>query len=1259
MNHEKMRDFDLLNVPLIGANLLEASAGTGKTYNIEGLFLRFVIEKALPVGEILVVTYTVAATEELRDRIRRRLRGAAAAFSQEQSSDPFLKALLAKFPDAHQRLLFQERLKAALRNYDEAAIFTIHGFCQRMLQENAFESHFFFDTELVTDERGLREEIADDFWRTNFYENIPELAGYAVSRGFNPDYFRELLDNVISRHDARIIPDIPSSPLCTIKEQVADYNAAFAGIITSWHIVRKEVCEKLNSSALNASVYGRKANGLIKAMDAFIASGGPFFPLFKDFEKFTADKIASLVKTNHTMPEHAFFHLCQTVQKRAVALIKEMDAYLLFLRVGIIRTVRKELAARKEKNNTMFFDDLLLRMRDALKEKDGEDFTRVIRVKYKAALIDEFHDTDPVQFAIFQAVFGDGETPLFLIGDPKQAIYSFRGADIFAYMKAAAGIEKRYTITENWRSEPGLVKAVNTLFSERENPFVFKYISFMPVKAASDKAYEFFTIDGRRDAPLQLWFVPAESHGESGKLLSRAKAKNIIISALATEIVRLLKCAGQGRALIGQRPLEEADIAVLVRTNREARLVQEGLRRLRIPSVLHNAGNVFDTPEAEEMERLMAAVSAPEEEPIIRAALLMDILGVTASEMEELMNDERKWAQRIEKFRLYHDLWFDKGFIEMFAVFMAGESVRSRLLAFPDGERRLTNLLHLSEILERSRGERKLSPRGLLKWFKEQRDPATHCLEEHQLRLESDERAVRIVTVHKSKGLEYPVVFCPFTWAASEIGEDVFSFHDHQGDGQLACHLGSQEDGPCRAMAARELLAENVRLLYVALTRAKNRCYFVWGRFNKAGTSAPAYLFHNVGENGDEDEECLVASVEVGFKKLNDEEMYRRMEEIVLAAEGEIALREVTAPARETLLPRYETTEKLTFREFSGRIDRYWRVVSFSSLVSERQHNAELPDYDSDFAGEAPSLSSLPALVFSRDASFPEAEKACDIFSFPRGAGAGTLLHDILEHFDFTEKSEDAARILISQKLHIHGFDPMWEDVILTLLRKVADIPLFPFNTFYPPLEKGGWEDFHKNGSDSTHESFALSAVSNSERLNEVEFYFPLHRLAPEDLKSVFSPVYEGMHQIPPYPFLPKGGWGDFLINISGLNFNPARGFMKGFIDMVFCYAGKYYLVDWKSNFLGRQIADYGQALLADAMAGNLYILQYHIYVLALHQYLTLRLPDYRYKEHMGGVYYIFLRGIEPALGPEYGIYRARPDERLVAAMAEKLIAVN
>lgn len=1234
----QLYEFDLLNIPLSGVNLLEASAGTGKTYNIEGLFLRFVIENGLSVGEILVATYTVAATEELRERIRKRLRDAADAFSLGKSGDSLLQALLKKFPNLRDRLMLQERLKAALRDYDEASIFTIHGFCQRMLQENAFESRSLFDTELITDERAIREEIAEDFWRIHLYENIPELSGYAVARGFNPGYFRKLLDDVLPFYDVRIMPDISSSSLQSIKNQVAAYNAAFSEITELWPAIREDVCAKLSSAALNVSVYGRKTEGFIKAMDAFISSGSPFFPLFKDFEKFTIEKISSSLKKNQAVPDHAFFYHCQNVKALADCLMKEMDAYLHFLMAEMMRTIKDEMALRKAKNNIMFFDDLLLKVHSALQESGSEDFARMIRGRYKAALVDEFQDTDPVQFAIFQTVFGGGKGTVFFIGDPKQAIYSFRGADIFAYMKAASVVSGRYSIAENWRSEPSLVKAVNTLFSERENPFVFEDISFAPVKAASDKTYEFFTFEGRREAPLQWWFVPSEEYGKCGKPLSRDKATDIIISATAAEIVRLLKAAGQGNALIGQRPVEEADIAVLVRTNREARLVQEGLRRVGIPSVLHNTGNIFDTLEAEELQQLMLAVLEPKEEPVVRAALLTSMMGVTVPEMEGLMKDGRKWAQRIERMLLYHDLWFDKGFIVMFSAFISVESVRSRLIVFPDGERRLTNLLHLSEILEQARVEKKLSPYGLTRWLKKQMDPASYRLEEHQLRLERDDRAVRIVTIHKSKGLEYPIVFCPFTWAASEIDKEVFFFHDSQCGNRPTYSLGSSDDENYREMAEREFLAENVRLLYVALTRAKYRCYFVWGRFNKAATSAPAYLFLNLNKTNDKDNKPLIVSLKSIFKRLNDETMYRQIEKIAGKAKGEIDLREITLLPTETFPPRPGLTESLTFRELSGEINNFWRVASFSSITSGRQNSSELPDHDSDLGGEMYSRPQYSIPISPDGKSFQGKGDTRDIFSFPRGAEAGTLLHEILENFDFAEKSKDAIKMLISEKLHAHGFDSIWEDVILTLLQKVADMPLPAYNI-----------------SGIADETFTLSAIAAEERINELEFYFPLRRLELEDLNEFFPPHNDGL-------FSAVGRHAmnldrDFLIHFSKLHFTPVRGFMKGFIDMVFCYAGRYYLVDWKSNFLGGNITDYNRASLMRSMEDNFYILQYHIYLLALHQYLTLRLPGYLYSKHIGGVYYVFLRGIDPAYGPEYGIFRARPDESAILAMAEKLIS--
>ncbi len=1229
-----MEKFDLLNVPLQGTNLLEAAAGTGKTYAIEGLYLRLLIESGLPVGEILVVTYTVAATEELRDRIRQRLRAAREAVARGASADPLLAALLAKFPGLPERRRIEERLGAALRDFDEAAIYTIHSFCQRILQENAFESDVLFDRQLITDERQLREEVVLDFWRTHLYETLPEVAGHALERRFDPPYLMNLMGKVTSCPGLTVIPAVAPPAPAALREELASYNGAFAELVATWPRVRSEVYGLLSGPALQGNVYGRKVPSLMLALDAFVRAGGPYFPLFGDFAKFTASKVAAKVKKNHQVPEHAFFRLCQALQERAAALTLELDAYLLSLKAEFVRTARQMLAGRKEKDHLMFFDDLLVNLQEALEKPGGEELARILRKKYRAALIDEFQDTDPVQFAIFARVFGQGQEaqPLFLIGDPKQAIYSFRGADIFAYLRAARGVSGRYHLTENWRAEPGLIGAVNALFSQHGNPFVYEEISFRPAAAPAGKEYEYLSLGGRREAPFQWWFLPAEKYGAALQPLSREKAEAIIAAAVAGEIARLLALSRRGEARLGERPLQPEHIAVLVRKHREARLIQEALRCRNIPAVLQKSGNIFDTQEAEELERVLRACARPEAEPLVRAALLTELLGVSLAELGSLLEDDRAWEARLARFALYRNLWSEAGFMGMFTALLAGEEIKVRLLALADGERRVTNLLQLADLLHQTGEERQFGLPGLVQWFAEQRHPDTPRRDEHQLRLESDEKAVQIITIHQSKGLEYPVVFCPFTWEGSEVKGDAVSFHGRDGAESLILDLGSEEVALSRACAARELLAENCRLLYVALTRAKNRCYFLWGRFNKAETAAPAYLFHGPEPLAEaRDGEGMAEVPPEACGRLDDAALYRRLEEIASQSAGAIDLKELPPPGVDKLSEGGATGE-LMLRPFSGRVDRAWRIVSFSSLLSDRPHLAENPDYDGTATAGEMTVPSPPVFGTAGEAAAADREGAPDIFSFPLGARAGVVLHDILRFLDFREDKAEVLRGLVSQKLRERGFAPLWEEAVLAMLGKVVTVPLLPFTGV-------------------SEASFCLASLAPGDRLNELEFYFPLNRFAPRDLQNIFAragvalPPSSGGDPLP-----------DFSLALQRLQFNPAQGFLKGFMDLVFCWAGRYYLVDWKSNFLGVQATDYGQEALGRTMGEHFYFLQYHLYTLALHQYLTVRLPGYGYERHFGGVYYLFLRGIDPAQGPHYGVYRDRPPEGLIIELAERLI---
>jgi len=1225
----KTRHFDLLTSPLEGTNLIEASAGTGKTYAIAGLFLRLMLEKNLSINEILVVTFTVPATEELKDRIRIKLREAIEAFNGARIADSFLIDLVRRHTDPKTAL---RSLGEALRSFDQAAIFTIHGFCRRILHENAFESGSLFDTELVTDQENLKREIVDDFWRTHFYTASSLFVNYSINNKFNPENLLSLLANRDAQPYLKIIPQVESPDTSAQEREFLDI---FNKTRKAWQSARAEV-EKLlmNDEGLNRSKYSKaKVPVWIRSMDDVMSTGGNNPILFQNFKKFTSSEINGAVKNGHISPIHPFFELCERLREKQEELARIFDQRLMGLKVALFHYVHDELIKRKGEKNIQFFDDLLLKVYRALQEKDGEALARAIGNKFRAALIDEFQDTDPIQYAIFRKIFGSEKSTLFLIGDPKQAIYSFRGADIFAYMDAARDVESRFTLGENWRSEPDLIAAINTIFTKVDRPFIYKEIPFQSVSPAVNKSSESLIMDGKTELPLQLWFLDASKVAEPGKSMNKAQARELISKAVADEISRLINRGAKNRALIGKRPLSEGDIAVLVRTHYEARTMQKTLSALNIPSVLYTTENIFDSHEALEMERVLAGINEPNNDSLLKTALATDMMGIRGEELDDLIQDEAGWEKWLVKFQRYHDLWGNHCFIQMFRHLIVQEKVLTHLMPLPDGERRNTNLLHLAEVLHQTSIERKLAIAGLLKWLSEQRDPSTPRLDEYQLRLESDENAVKLVTIHKSKGLEYPVVFCPFIWTGSRIkkNNNPFTFHDSLNNMRLTLDLGSPGMDENRVFAEKEELAENLRLLYVSLTRARNRCYLVWGRFRDAETSAPAYLFHQQGSwKGDN----VVNSIEERLKSLSDEDMRAELKILVDNSDGIIRLSEMPTETGEKYSPLPEKEEVLSSRTFSGTIDRQWHISSFSSLISGQQYSAELADHDAiSLSARALQWQAGHDLWDLKEAGRPDSysqkdfeesvieEEPPGIFSFPRGTKAGTCLHDIFEHLDFVQKDTPVIEQLIANKLIEYGFELTWQETLYDMIHKVLSVPLEP-----------------------ERNDFTLSHIPSHDRINELGFYFPLKSISTKKLNNIFA-KYTG-------PDLST----DFPERIERLDFNPVRGFMRGFMDMVFQFQGQFYLIDWKSNLLGSELEYYDQKGLAKAMKDEFYSIQCHIYTAALNQYLQLRLPGYTYETHFGGAYYIFLRGVYPSKGTEFGIYRERPSGKFIHTLCTNLI---
>ncbi len=1209
-----MEPFDLIHAPLVGSNLIEASAGTGKTYNIEGLFIRLVLEMQLPVDQILVLTFTNAATEELKIRIRNKLVQARDAFAAGGKADPLIESLV--ITDTDQKAVW-ERLHDALIDFDQAAIYTIHGFCQRIIHENAFETHSLFDTELVSNQSHLLQEVVDDFWRETFYAAEPEWIGFALSEVKTPEYFVRLLDKV-KIPEITVVPE-SSNP---VPEALQPFRAALGDLRNAWPSSREAVIQAMMDPALNATIYGGmkpaashsgmsqralKVITLADAMDHLTQPQSNGFPLFDKFENFTAAKLAKATKKNHHTPEHKFFELCDAVYDRAEQLTAECEQSLMNAKIRLFKFAASELKKRKKEKNIQYFDDLLLTVLSVLKSENAAQLTAGIRQRYKAALVDEFQDTDSVQYDILARLFAHEHGLLFMIGDPKQSIYSFRGADIFAYTKAARSADARFTLLENWRSEPKMITAVNTLFSGVDKPFIFEDIPFETGKPARQVLEDDRKLEG---PPLTLWYLDSKEITGTDKPLNKPRATQLIAEAVGSEICQLFSQS---------IPTEPSKIAVLVRTNAQAQLIKDTLTARNVPSVLYTAANIFDSREAIEIELILSAIAHPADSSRIKAALATDILGARAGDLISADLDSHWWELRLTRFREYLEIWQQNSFMRMFRLVLVQEGVKDRLLRFPDGERRLTNVLHLLELLHRQSAETNCGIAGLLKWLAEQRDPKTPRLEENQLRLESDENAVKIVTIHKSKGLEYPVVFCPFGWEGSLITDREFTFHDAAKDFQLSLDLGSDSRNLHLAQACNELLSENLRLLYVALTRAKQRCYLAWGHINLAETSALAYLLHGgtdqAGVLSIEDQTSRLKKL---FKEKTSAELLEDLHRLAARSQNsiEVVPLPVSTDSARAIAKRQAVDEPLFCRRFTEKINRSWKISSYSSLISSGDSNVDLPDRDEALEQPEPDPAPLPDELTAQ--SDPG---GLSVFAFPRGARAGSFFHDIFEHYDFAAETSDTLEGLVAGKLQQYGYDAKWHKTVCKAISTVLAVPLL-----------------------ADRSPFRLSALKAADRLNEMEFYFQLNSVTPGTLKKAFKAI-AGPHMVEKFP-----------ARLENLSFAPSVGFMKGYIDMVFHHQGRFYLLDWKSNYLGPTPEHYDQSSLQKAMDTHYYILQYHIYTLALHQYLRYQQPDYSYENDFGGIFYIFLRGVNASKGPEQGVFYERPDPALIHSLGQTLI---
>ena len=1154
--------FDLANTPLTpGVTLIEASAGTGKTSSLTGLILRLVVEEHIAINKILAVTYTIAATAELKERVRRRLYEAIDELRRGHTEDAILKRVL-KAGDATRGV---HELDLALQSFDEAQVFTIHSFCQHVLQDHAFESGISFDTELVTDPTPLFEQVARDFWRSKFHGAPPLISALMLAWEKSPNEWAELLDRKRSH------PEVVFIPPATGKL----FNQLAAEIEESIHAIRRE----WKSSASTIERILREDENLARNQNAFrldrveellsqidqacgdFKSADPM--CIRALAEVTAEKIKTGTKPSRPAPTHRFFDLC-TGFVDAVAEVFLRSTY------DFLQYADQEIPKRKARTNTVTFDDLILRLRDALKSPAGERLAAAVSAKYRAALIDEFQDTDPAQYEIFRRLFAVGKHHLYYIGDPKQAVYGFRGADVFTYIAAAADANRTFTLGTNWRSEKQLVGAVNDLFQQADDPFVLPGIKYHDIRPADKTEFPLLANIPKTSA-ARLAFRMVASTRENGEPMNQTEATAAICQAVAGDMTRL-QASG---ATLGDRPVGFADMAVLVRKHRQAEQMQEVLREHGIRSIVQTDRSVFETNEAEELQRLLQGIIEPARDRLFKAALITSLIGLNGDALVELETDEAARQQWLDKFAGWRARWTSECFIAAFRQIMVEQNARARLMQLPGGERRLTNFLHLAELLHAAETAQRLVPDGLAAWLRRQRNIHHVAQDDFQLRLESDSNAVQILTIHKCKGLEYPIVFCPFLWTPAESSQrKELLFHDRNYDNRLTLSLRGTIDATDeqKRWQSEEITSEEVRMLYVAVTRAKNRCT----------VHVPDYK---------EIEQSPLARL---FSKDKRADLANALRELATQRPECISVSPVPADSVPIVAPR---THTLTFaaRPFNGTIDRTAMVASFSGLNTGR---IELEERE-------PEISDQPEIALEERVTSGDT-----IFDFERGARAGDFFHAVLERINFTAPELDS---LVDEQLGWHGFGKSkCRDSIISTLHALLEIQLEP--------------------------GLSLKKVDRSARISELEFTYRLNRLDPNRLRAIFTRC----NRLP----------AEFSGNLGRLRFDPVEGYLRGFIDLFFQFDDRYYIIDWKSNWLGNYPADYDEAGMRASMLEHNYYLQAHLYVLAADLFLQTRLETYTYERDFGGVFYIFLRGIDRQNG-KLGIFRQRPSERSIAALRE------
>ena len=1281
-----------LTFPLKGSALIEASAGTGKTFTLALLYLRLVLQhgmdspsqqtesetedqktgtqafiRPLLPPEILVVTFTNAATQELRERIRLRLVEMAEllqipditedenkddASSDDQLSasagDPILLKLKASLiaqgrsPDAEAR-----RLLLAAEWMDEASISTIHSWCYRVLTEHAFDSGNGFEQELIQSEADYLQQAAEDYWRS-YCLSLDEASLKTLLSVFtSPASLTGKIRNLLPALDQLAVSSLPedcqpneSEPgvfrLCSVEQLLATLQQEKAAVIQPlkqrWRdenyinqltelFDNAQSEKRLTTPKLNKKHRGDLLAKLTRWLETDVEQTG-INTGQNTFRRMAGLDLSAWKDEGDSDSQHP---ACLALRQLEGALAQLPGAETMLLEHSA-RWIRQRIEHEKQRQQQLYHNDLLTRLDHALQHPErGEALAEAIRRKFPVALVDEFQDTDPIQYRIFDRVYRVKEpienTGFFMIGDPKQAIYAFRGADIYTYLKAGDAAQQSYTLDTNYRSCPELIDQVNEIFHhcerdhEAQGAFRMrslddsdKAIPFKPVKAGKSSLTG-LVIDHQPVAAQQSWLTETQ-----GVTAYRTESAQIA----ANEIARLLVLGQQGKATLPdadnpeqRQPVQPRDIAVLVNNGTEAREIEEALYKQGVASVyLSDRSSVYASDTAASLLVMMRAVAHPLNERWLRQALGCPLAGFSVQQLEQLNRNEFYWETQIEHFTRLQRVWRFRGILALIYQLIEQFDIARRLLSLRGGERQLTDLLHLGELLQHA-SEQVEGELALIRFLEEARLEPDENSDVQQQRLESDRELVKIVTIHKSKGLEYPLVFLPFICNFRREEGRYRPVLTHNAKGDPEAHLALTPD--VLQQADDERLGEDIRKLYVALTRARYGNWLGMAPLKQLEHSA---LGHLLGLNQDS----------LTTQTLSQSDWLKRFS-LMQPTEEQWQYR---PPVQAEL----DQARICTVKPAPGWWVASYSAISYGARSEALSAQSSEPDQitEEETAAESTAREEAGEAVVNVPVEFlmpPLTNQTRSLHQFPAGSRSGTFLHGILEWAaEQKSVSETAPGTLL------YGFNASAADQALRLetlhkrchMRQLTEW-VYPLDNWLKDYLSTPWILDKLPDSDGNIPTFALKDLQPSQICVEMEFLFQSHHVNSLQLdKLVIASTLNQASR----PMAQK---------------TQLNGLMKGFIDLVMEYQGRYYVVDWKSNKLGEHDEAYHHEAMTNAILEKRYDLQYCIYLLALHRQLKARLPDYDYDRHIGGVVYAFLRGNQ---SQSQGLFMDRPDKYFI-----------